>query len=98
MCPAVLTKISCVQEGVFTATKYMMIQYNVRRDALDKAIVVTPGKRSPTITNLDDKVSAPARNLEPQALKVVATASLSSAGGCVWRSSTVAVGHGECFR
>ena len=96
--PELIERITRRIHGHFTATKYMMIQYNVRRDALDKAIVVTPGKRSPTITNLDDKVSAPARNPEPQALKVVATASLTSAGGCVWRSSTVAVGHGECFR
>mmetsp|Transcript_29837 Transcript_29837/g.72280 ORF Transcript_29837/g.72280 Transcript_29837/m.72280 type:complete len:296 (-) Transcript_29837:282-1169(-) len=40
-------------EGYLTATKYVMIVYNVSNDILQDAIKITPGKRSPTVTNLD---------------------------------------------
>lgn len=42
-------------EGYFTAQKYQMIQYNVERANLPKALAVTPGKRSPTISALEEK-------------------------------------------
>uniref|UniRef100_A0A7S0F4S4 ATP phosphoribosyltransferase n=1 Tax=Craspedostauros australis TaxID=1486917 RepID=A0A7S0F4S4_9STRA len=42
-------------EGYITATKYSMIMYNVAVDLLSEAVKVTPGKRSPTITNLEDE-------------------------------------------
>lgn len=41
-------------EGYITATKYMMISYNVSRALLSEAVAITPGKRSPTITGLED--------------------------------------------
>lgn len=41
-------------EGYLTATKYNMIIYNVGDDLLQQALQITPGKRSPTITTLDD--------------------------------------------
>jgi ATP phosphoribosyltransferase len=44
-------------DGYITATKYVMIMYNVSIELLSKAVLVTPGKRSPTITNLDDGIS-----------------------------------------
>lgn len=40
-------------EGYITATKYVMIMYNVSTDLLAEAIKITPGKRSPTVTNLE---------------------------------------------
>lgn len=40
-------------EGYITATNYMLIQYNVSRKLLQEAIMVTPGKRAPTISTLD---------------------------------------------
>mmetsp|Transcript_10708 Transcript_10708/g.25766 ORF Transcript_10708/g.25766 Transcript_10708/m.25766 type:complete len:297 (+) Transcript_10708:147-1037(+) len=40
-------------EGYITATKYMMIMYNISNDLVSEAIKITPGKKSPTITNLD---------------------------------------------
>lgn len=40
-------------EGYITATKYVMIVYNVENALLDEAIKITPGKRSPTITSLE---------------------------------------------
>jgi ATP phosphoribosyltransferase len=39
-------------EGYITATKYVMLMYNVSNELMDKALVITPGKRSPTVTNL----------------------------------------------
>ena len=41
-------------EGYITATKYVMIMYNISDELLAKAVKITPGKRSPTITSLDD--------------------------------------------
>ena len=40
-------------EGYITAKKYVLIMYNVAVDLLDEAVKITPGKRSPTITNLE---------------------------------------------
>ena len=41
-------------EGYITATKYVMIVYNISEELLEKAVQITPGKRSPTVTTLDD--------------------------------------------
>merc|ERR1711884_550068 len=41
-------------DGYITATKYLMISYNVHIDLLEKAVAITPGKKSPTVTGLDD--------------------------------------------
>ncbi|KKY26429.1 putative atp phosphoribosyltransferase [Phaeomoniella chlamydospora] len=40
--------------GVITAQKYILCQYNVPRTLLPKATKITPGRRAPTITSLDD--------------------------------------------
>jgi len=40
-------------EGYITATKHVMVVYNVATDLLPKAVKITPGKKSPTITNLE---------------------------------------------
>ena len=40
-------------EGYITATKYVMVVYNVSADLLAEAVKITPGKRSPTVTTLD---------------------------------------------
>jgi len=42
-------------EGYITATKYVMVMYNVHDSLLSEAVKITPGKRSPTITTLDDE-------------------------------------------
>lgn len=49
-----VTMIKRRLEGYITATKHVMLVYNVANDILDKAVMITPGKRSPTITSLDD--------------------------------------------
>ena len=36
------------------AQKYILCQYNVTRSSLEKATKITPGKRAPTITALQD--------------------------------------------
>lgn len=41
-------------EGYMVAKKFVMITYNVHIDLLDAAIEVTPGKKSPNITSLND--------------------------------------------
>ena len=41
-------------EGYMVAQKYVMITYNVHNDLLEAAIKVTPGKKSPNITSLND--------------------------------------------
>jgi ATP phosphoribosyltransferase len=40
-------------DGYITATKYVMIVYNVSVTLLPEAVKITPGKRSPTVTNLE---------------------------------------------
>eukprot|EP00816_Leptocylindrus_hargravesii_P002508 CAMPEP_0196805926 /NCGR_PEP_ID=MMETSP1362-20130617/5780_1 /TAXON_ID=163516 /ORGANISM="Leptocylindrus danicus, Strain CCMP1856" /LENGTH=298 /DNA_ID=CAMNT_0042179137 /DNA_START=55 /DNA_END=951 /DNA_ORIENTATION=- len=41
-------------EGYIVATKHVMITYNVSNELLESAMKITPGKRSPTVTNLVD--------------------------------------------
>lgn len=41
--------------GYITATKHMMITYNISRTLLSQAITLTPGKNSPTVTDLNNK-------------------------------------------
>ncbi|XP_065834291.1 uncharacterized protein [Oscarella lobularis] len=41
-------------KGIVDAEKYVMIDYNVRREHLEKATRITPGKNSPTLSPLDD--------------------------------------------
>eukprot|EP00117_Sycon_ciliatum_P050693 scpid14907/ scgid35754/ ATP phosphoribosyltransferase len=46
--------ISSRVEGAIIAKRYVMVEYNLRREDLPKAIQVAPGKRSPTLAPLDD--------------------------------------------
>lgn len=41
--------------GVITAQKYVLCQYNVERARLAEATKITPGKRSATVTTLDEE-------------------------------------------
>ncbi|EKX51212.1 hypothetical protein GUITHDRAFT_159337 [Guillardia theta CCMP2712] len=52
--PALVETIKKRIEGYQTATKYQMIQYNVQRENLEKALAITPGKRSPTVSALEE--------------------------------------------
>lgn len=41
-------------EGYLTSSKYSLMTYNIPRTLLSKAVLVTPGKRSPTVQQLDE--------------------------------------------
>mmetsp|Transcript_88161 Transcript_88161/g.176323 ORF Transcript_88161/g.176323 Transcript_88161/m.176323 type:complete len:310 (+) Transcript_88161:41-970(+) len=41
-------------EGYLTAMRYMMMSYNAPRDQLKAVLAITPGKRSPTVSPLED--------------------------------------------
>jgi ATP phosphoribosyltransferase len=41
--------------GVVAASHYVICQYNIRRDKLAAAAAVTPGRRAPTISPLEEE-------------------------------------------
>ena len=41
--------------GVVAAGRYVVCEYNVRRDKLHEATSITPGRRAPTISPLEDE-------------------------------------------
>merc|ERR1712151_201182 len=41
--------------GYLTSTQYIMMSYNCRKEDLAKCCQITPGRRSPTITNLSEE-------------------------------------------
>ena len=41
-------------EGVVIARGYSLLEYNIPRERLAKAEIITPGFKSPTITSLED--------------------------------------------
>ncbi|GAB7337653.1 hypothetical protein MBLNU457_g2948t1 [Dothideomycetes sp. NU457] len=52
--PKLIDLITSRIRGVITAQRYVLCQYNCRRDVLDKASKITPGKRAPTVNSLDE--------------------------------------------
>ncbi|OQO09099.1 ATP phosphoribosyltransferase [Cryoendolithus antarcticus] len=52
--PSLVRLISARIRGVITAQKYVLCTYNVERASLPKATTITPGRRAPTVTNLQD--------------------------------------------
>lgn len=42
-------------KGVITAQKYVLCTYNVERKNLAEASKITPGKRAPTVQNLEEE-------------------------------------------
>ncbi|KAH8977165.1 hypothetical protein EDB86DRAFT_3093011 [Lactarius hatsudake] len=49
-----IDKITARIAGVIAAGKYVICQYNVRRATLSTATAITPGRRAPTISPLED--------------------------------------------
>jgi ATP phosphoribosyltransferase len=41
--------------GVVAAGKYVVCEYNIRRDAIPQATVITPGRRAPTISPIEQE-------------------------------------------
>ena len=52
--------------GVIIARRYVMVEYDVRRDVLDEACAITPGIESPTISPLQDESWAAVRAMVPR--------------------------------
>ncbi|EFX01263.1 ATP phosphoribosyltransferase [Grosmannia clavigera kw1407] len=52
--PELLDLIASRISGVITAQKFVLCQYNIPRAQLPEATTITPGKRAPTITALDE--------------------------------------------
>ncbi|OIW34908.1 HisG-domain-containing protein [Coniochaeta ligniaria NRRL 30616] len=53
--PDVVELIASRIRGVITAQKYVLCQYNIERSKLDRAKTITPGKRAPTVTSLEEE-------------------------------------------
>ncbi|TFK40517.1 ATP phosphoribosyltransferase [Crucibulum laeve] len=47
--------ISSRIRGVIAANRYVVCQYNISRDRLDAATAITPGRRAPTISPLEEE-------------------------------------------
>ena len=52
--PDMVDLIASRIQGVITAQRYVLCQYNVERSRLPEATKITPGKRAPTITQLQE--------------------------------------------
>ncbi|KAK3362093.1 hypothetical protein B0T24DRAFT_103723 [Lasiosphaeria ovina] len=52
--PAMVDLIAARIGGVITAQKYVLCQYNIPRTSLSDATKITPGKRAPSVTSLDE--------------------------------------------
>lgn len=53
--PAMVNLIAARIGGVITAQKYVLCQYNIARTKLPEAAKITPGKRAPTVTSLEEE-------------------------------------------
>ncbi|KEY64962.1 hypothetical protein S7711_08203 [Stachybotrys chartarum IBT 7711] len=53
--PETVELIASRIRGVITAQRYVLCQYNVERARLAEATKVTPGKRAPTVTSLEEE-------------------------------------------
>jgi ATP phosphoribosyltransferase-like protein len=52
--PDLINIITSRINGVITAQKYVLCQYNIPRSVLPAATKITPGRRAPTVTTLDE--------------------------------------------
>ncbi|KAL8387604.1 hypothetical protein RB595_009796 [Gaeumannomyces hyphopodioides] len=53
--PELVELIASRIRGVITAQRYVLCQYNIERSRLAEAKAITPGKRAPTITAIDQE-------------------------------------------
>ncbi|KAK4561034.1 ATP phosphoribosyltransferase (ATP-PRTase) (ATP-PRT) [Recurvomyces mirabilis] len=53
--PLWVSKITARIQGVITAQRYVLCCYNVERTKLEKCSKITPGKRAPTVNNLEEE-------------------------------------------
>ncbi|PNP40323.1 hypothetical protein TGAMA5MH_07650 [Trichoderma gamsii] len=57
--------------GVITAQRYVLCQYNIERSSIAAATQITPGKRAPTVTSLDDGWVAVSSMVEKKKIALV---------------------------
>ncbi|KAG6864832.1 hypothetical protein C0991_006892 [Blastosporella zonata] len=50
-----IDKVASRIAGVIAANRYVICQYNISRDKLPAAILITPGRRAPTISRLEEE-------------------------------------------
>ncbi len=55
-------------QGVLVARQYVMVDYDVRVDLVEKACAITPGLESPTVSPLHDKGWVAVRSMVPRAI------------------------------
>jgi ATP phosphoribosyltransferase len=64
--PASVEMLTRRLQGVIIARQYVMVEYDIRREALERACVLTPGIESPTISPLHDDAWAAVRAMVPR--------------------------------
>jgi ATP phosphoribosyltransferase len=52
-------------QGVLVARRYVMMDYDIRADLVDKAVALTPGLESPTVSPLHDRGWVAVRSMVP---------------------------------
>lgn len=53
--PQLVNLIASRLRGIITAQQFVLCTYNIKRESLEEACKITPGKRAPTITSLEEK-------------------------------------------
>ncbi|KAF1971418.1 ATP phosphoribosyltransferas-like protein [Bimuria novae-zelandiae CBS 107.79] len=80
--PKLVDLITARIKGVITAQRYVLCTYNVERSKLEAASKITPGKRAPTVTSLEeDSWVAVSVMVERKEIAVVMD-KLTEAGAC----------------
>ncbi|KAL7785129.1 hypothetical protein V8C37DRAFT_413098 [Trichoderma ceciliae] len=69
--PGLVDLIASRIGGVITAQRYVLCQYNIERSSITAATKITPGKRAPTITSLDDGWVAVSSMVEKKKIALV---------------------------
>ncbi|RFU72169.1 atp phosphoribosyltransferase [Trichoderma arundinaceum] len=69
--PDMVDLIASRIRGVITAQRYVLCQYNIERSSIAAATKITPGKRAPTITSLDDGWVAVSSMVEKKKIALV---------------------------
>ena len=54
-------------QGVMVARRYVLMDYDIRADLVDRAVKLTPGIESPTVSPLHDKDWVAVRAMVPRA-------------------------------
>lgn len=55
-------------QGVLTAQRYVMMDYDIRAELVDQAVALTPGLESPTVSPLHDEEFVAVRSMVPRQL------------------------------